>query len=68
MIFPTIGTKLPRRKVEVVEMRDLRDGPISSPSVRLAKKFEAEAFIASNEPLKVVLASSAATPAIPSSC
>ena len=49
-------------------MRDLRDGPISSPSVRLAKKFEAEAFIASNEPLKVVLASSAATPAIPSSC
>ena len=68
MIFPTIGTKFPKRNVDVVEMSVFRDGPISSPSERLAKKLDAEAFIAENEPLKVVSASFAATPATPNSC
>jgi len=65
--LPIIGKRFPSRKLLTVVCNASSDGPISSPSVRLARRFVAAAFIAANEPLKVVLASSAATPAIPKS-
>ena len=69
MTFPTIGTRLSNRNVPAADASCAIAGPTSPPVESIASTFCALAFMAPNEPEKVVAASSAATPVRPrSSC
>ena len=63
-MFPIIGKKLLKRKVEVVSAKACKDGRIFSPKANFPSTFCAAAFIDSNEPLKVDAASFAVVPVI----
>ena len=69
MTLPTIGSRLPVRKVSTVSRSCISGRLMSWPSERFPSTFFAAAFIAFSEPSKVSAASSAVVPVTPiSSC
>ena len=62
-----MGNRLFTRNPSTDTISASSDGPMSSPSARLAMRFSAADFMALNDPVKVVDASSAATPVKPKS-
>ena len=66
-IFPTIGSKFPKRKVPVVVIKLDKGSLIFSPSAKAPIKSSALAFIALKDPSRVSLASKAVVPVISSS-